>query len=77
MPMVQCLLFTAQLQRPVTLVGSPSLLPTRRYAHQLNEEFLVEKPGIKAKLFDGKKLANVINSEVGEEIKKMVAQGER
>lgn len=53
------------------------MLLNRGYAHQLNEEFLVEKEGMKAKVFDGKKLADTINSEVGEEIKKMVAQGQR
>ncbi len=50
---------------------------SRGYAHQLNHEFLVEKEGIKAKVFDGKKLAGAINREVQEEIGKMVAQGLR
>lgn len=61
-------------------VGAPRTCPpalTRGYAHQLNPEFLVEKEGLKAKLFDGKKLANTINKEIREEIKEMVAQGKR
>ena len=45
--------------------------------HQLNEEFLVQKKGLKAKVLDGKKLAEAINKEVADEIKQMVANGQR
>jgi hypothetical protein len=55
----------------------PELPLARGYAHQLNPEFLVEKEGLKAKLFDGKKLANTINREIEDEIKQMTAQGNR
>ncbi len=46
------MLFTAQLQPPVTLVGSPSLLPTRRYAHQLNEELIINTENINFNRFN-------------------------
>lgn len=66
----------SQFIRPVTLSSAP-LAPSRGYAHQLNQEFLVEKKGLKAKVFDGKKLADTINNEVAEEIRTMIAQGQR
>lgn len=59
------------------MLGLPAALNARGYAHQLNPEFLVEKEGLKARVFDGKKLANTINREIREEIEKMVAQGKR
>jgi len=51
--------------------------PSRGYAHQLNAEFLQEKRGLKARIIDGKKMASVIHSEVAEEVKVMVQQGQR
>ena len=55
---------------PVTVYG-------RGYAHQLNEQFLVQKEGLKAKLIDGKKMADTINKEIQQEIQKMVTDGNR
>ena len=51
--------------------------PAISSTHQLNEEFLVQKKGLKAKVLDGKKLAEAINKEVADEIKQMVANGQR
>lgn len=52
-------------------------MASRSYAHHFNTEFLVEKKGIKAKVFDGKKLADTINQEIEAEIHAMLAQGKR
>lgn len=37
----------------------------------------MKKKGLKAKVFDGKKLADTINKEIQEEIQVMVNQGNR
>lgn len=69
-----------QLLRPAALVNAPFTSPTapsRGYAHQLSQEFLVEKKGVKAKVFDGTKLADTINNEVAQEVKEMLKQGQR
>ena len=50
---------------------------TRSYMHVINQEFLVEKEGLKAKVFDGKKLADTINKEVAAEIEQMLSEGKR
>lgn len=63
---------TLQQQQP----GNCRLQP-RGYAHQLNPQFLVEREGLKARVLDGKKLANTIKGEIQEEIKKMLAEGKR
>ena len=55
----------------------PATVCGRGYAHQLNDEFLVEKEGLKARLIDGKKMADTINKEIQQEIQKMVADGNR
>ena len=56
---------------------APSVAAARGYAHTLNPEFLVEKEGVRARVLDGKKLANTINKEIKEQIKEMVAAGKR
>ena len=37
----------------------------------------MERKGLKARVFDGKKLANTINKEIRKEIDQMVAKGHR
>ena len=60
------------------LLGVPLCpLAIRGYSHQLNSEFLVEKKGLKARVFDGTKLASTINKEIAKEVQDMVAQGKR
>lgn len=49
----------------------------RGYAHQLNQQFLVQRKGLKARVFDGKKLGDTINQEIQEEIRKMTGEGKR
>lgn len=49
----------------------------RAYSHQLNEQFLVAKDGLKSKVFDGNKLADTINKEIQLEISTMIAAGRR
>ena len=51
--------------------------PARSYAHQLNPEFLQERPGLKARVVDGKKMASTIHSEVAAEVNAMVQKGQR
>ena len=56
---------------------SACVQPARSYAHQLNPEFLQERPGLKARVVDGKKMASTIHSEVAAEVKAMVQKGQR
>ena len=57
--------------------GKCAPVAARAYSHQLNEQFLVTKEGLKSKVFDGKKLADTINKEIQTEINAMVADGKR
>ena len=56
---------------------SACVQPARSYAHQLNPEFLQERPGLKARVVDGKKMASTIHSEVAAEVRAMVQKGQR
>ena len=69
-----------QVLSSCTLRQSPSSclrLAWRSYAGGINEEFLTTKPGLKAKILDGKRLASQIQKEVGETVNQMTGVGKR
>ncbi len=49
----------------------------RSYAGGINEEFLTTKPGLKAKVLDGKRLSAQIQKEVRESVDQMTKVGKR
>ena len=60
------------------LSPSVSLRPVQRsYAGGINEEFLTTKPGLKAKVLDGKRLSAQIQKEIRESVNQMTEVGKR
>ena len=77
-----CCILNVQILSSCSLRQSPRTtsclhLVQRSYAGGINEEFLTTKPGLKAKILDGKRLASQIQKEVRETVNQMTEVGKR
>lgn len=76
----------ASLSRPVTFLSrtcyrtvsvSPRVSAGSKAVRDPDNEYLLIKPGLRAKVIDGKRMAQRVRQEIAREVEKMVERGKR